>query len=124
MEVEGHFSVGMAPVRTKKYGSSVKDSSALPSSMFQLVPYTRIALSPFTSNSSSNALVHPAAKKILAPSKGENKLAHGWLEAMRNLSPPRMRQTQSDPFDDDKSADSDVAYIEYRAWMVRAFGNP
>lgn len=94
----------MATGRTKKHGSSVKDSSALPTSMYQLVPCPRIALS------------HPSTKRIVGPCKAENELAHGWLEAMRNLSPPRMRRIQSDPFDD--KSDSDVADMQYRAWMA------
>lgn len=101
----------MATTRTKKHGSSVKDS---PASMFQLVPYSRIH---YTSNIAANAHVNASTKRIVAPCKAENELAHGWLEAMRNLSPPRMRRIQSNPFDD--KSDSDVADMQYRAWMVR-----
>lgn len=81
--------------------------------MFQLVPYSRIH---YTSNIAANAHVHASTKRIVAPCKAENELAHGWLEAMRNLSPPRMRRIQSNPFDD--KSDSDVADMQYRAWMA------
>ena len=48
---------------------------------------------------------------------GYNNIAHDWLKAMRDLSPPRMMRhdRKAEPLD---KSDSDAAEIEYRAWMV------
>ena len=51
---------------------------------------------------------------------GYNTIAHDWLKAMRDLSPPRMMRLdmKTEPLD---KSDSDAAEIEYRAWMVGFF---
>ena len=56
----------------------------------------------------------------LPPTVIKNRLVHGWIEAMRDLSPPRMMRLdmKTEPLD---KSDSDAAEIEYRAWMVGFF---
>mgnify|MGYP007014635767 CR=1 FL=1 len=49
-----------------------------------------------------------------------NRIVHGWLKAMKDLSPPRMRIKNQETGPLDKS-DSDAAEIEYRTWMVSYF---
>ncbi|MCO5574936.1 hypothetical protein L7F22_028731 [Adiantum nelumboides] len=106
----------MAAVRTKKYESSINDDSALTASMFQLVPYSRKTLSSHASNIAAKVPSFLSPKRIVASCKVENESAHGWLEAMKNLSPPRMRRMRNDPLDD--KSDTEAADINYRGWMV------
>ncbi|KAI5066838.1 hypothetical protein GOP47_0017366 [Adiantum capillus-veneris] len=102
-----HIDITLA-VRTKKYGSSIQDSSAaLSASMFR---------KSLASNITAKAPAFVSPKRIVAPCKVENEAAHRWLEAMKNLSPPRMRRLQSDLIDD--KSDIEAADINYRAWMV------
>ena len=55
--------------------------------------------------------------EINTSNSNNNGIAHGWLEAMRDLSPPRIsRRLQSDLPD---KSDCEAAEINYRAWMVR-----
>ncbi|KAH7387233.1 hypothetical protein KP509_16G012000 [Ceratopteris richardii] len=105
----------MASGRMRKHGFTLKESSSLPTSKFHLVPHTCKVLSSRLSDGSVISPTTMPMKRIVAPSKAERASVHGWLEAMKNLSPPRMRCMQNDSFED--KTDCDLMDVKYRAWM-------
>ena len=93
----------MAVFKTRHVSSTIIIKEPLQPSAHSSTHKKRISVSPSENNTTSNS--------------NNNGIAHGWLEAMRDLSPPRViRRLQSHLPD---KSDCEAAEIKYRAWMVR-----
>ena len=93
----------MAVFKTRHVSSTMIFKESLQPSAHSSTHKKRISVNLSENNITSNS--------------NNNGIAHGWLEAMRDLSPPRiLRRLQSDLPD---KSDCEAAEIKYRGWMVR-----
>ena len=106
--------------------SSITKSSATTTSMTTTIMPTHVAPHLYLKRNTITAPPHE-----LPPTVIKNRLVHGWIEAMRDLSPPRhvlrhpnprcdlATNSDEDIIDDDD--DDATANARYMAWIVSAF---
>lgn len=97
--------------------SSLLHTSSLPSSISQS-PQSQIMTNTasFMSSVAVNGGSHYPSKKKFPPRKAENKSIHGWLEAMKESSPPRVRCLHMDASATNSEIDS--VNTQYRTWKA------
>lgn len=102
-----------------KHGGGLTNPSSLSQSMFHMAPASSNGLFTTAGSHTSTAPTGPGyapSKRRLPLRKVENGSITGWLEAMKDSSPPRTRcYPQVDAF---HKSDFDADDMEYRAWMA------
>eukprot|EP00250_Pteridium_aquilinum_P018062 c23921_g1_i7 orf=164-1393(+) len=110
-----------------KHIGGIKDPSSVSPSMFHTAsvsPASSNALFSYPANAGPHSSpINPAGpgagyapvKRRLPLRKVENGSIRGWLEAMKDSSPPRTRCLQSNAFD---KSGIDAVDMEYSAWMA------